>query len=285
MRRRLAMALLALAGLFPFFLLIAIILRPDPVTLWWNFKKGQVLRVKFTAADNPSIFGAGGISEDTYSWAVTDVDPRGVATLVCTHESTSIRSVTTDYDSRRDSDVPAELKEYVPLIAPPFTVSVSPQGYVLAFKGEKPSPEKSRLVSDCLDMHLPQHGRLESDGSILWHATFPEKGVRPGDSWSLHFLELPSVPIETKTTQTYTLEKVVDGNAHIVLVQKQYHFTSANEKDRKYIESTPQLPREWKIRTVFSTAQGLLVSQEYEYTFPTWRIRREFRLLEVKSGP
>lgn len=279
------MALLALAGLFPFLLLMAIILRPDPVTLRWKFKKGQVLRVQFTTADSSSIFGPGGVSEDIYTWAVTDVDPMGVAALVCTHEATSIRSMTIDYDSRRGSEVPTELKEYVPLITPPFTVSVSPQGYVLAIKGEKPSAEISRIVSDCLDMHLPQHGRLESEGSILWHSTFPEQGVRPGDFWSLRFIEVPSYPIETKTTQTYTHERVVDGNAHIVLLQKQYHFTSANEKDRKYVEGTPHLPREWKSRSVFSIDQGLLVSQQYESTFGTISTRREFRLLEAKSGP
>lgn len=285
MRRRLAMALLALAGLFPFFLLIVIILRPDPVALRWNFKKGQVLRVQFTANQSPSIFWAERVYEDTYSWTVTDVDPAGVATLLCTHLATSIRSLTLDYDSTRDSEVPAELKQDSPLIAPPHTVSISPLGYVETFNGEKPSFELKRILSECLDMNLAQHGRRESDGSILWHATFPKEKVRPGDSWSLEFIDMPPVPVETKTLQTYTLEKVVDGNAHIVLVQKQYHFTSANEKDRKYVESTQAVPKEWKSRAVFSIAQGHLVSQKYEHTSGPMRIRHEFRLLEVKSGP
>ncbi len=207
----------------------------DKIQLAFHLEKGQSYKLVMTTDQEivQQVPGRGEmkVQQTTsigYTFAVTDVDDKGTATIDVTFGPVSMKvdtgMGTFEYDSEDAPDeIPASAQNMAALVGKSFTMKLATDGETLEVTGvdelldelleliDLPEgPIKQRMTED-VKKQFGEAGLKESMGNMI--GIFPDEPVGIGDSWARIVTITAGFPIIVETT--YTLAGRDDGVATI----------------------------------------------------------------------
>ena len=156
---------------------------------------------------------------------VLDVDTQGNMRIQYTYLWSRLKQINPmiqiDYDSSRQSPVPAGAEAFAGLVGQSYIVKITPKGKVLDVNGVEqlreavlkklPAGADTSLAMNPVAMYIDKQGVKQMVETNM--AIYPEKPVSPGDSWSKHLTM--AVGFTLIIDSKWTLQKEEAGVATI----------------------------------------------------------------------
>ena len=203
---------------------------------------------------------------------VLDVDAQGNMRIQYTYLWSRLKQVNPmveiDYDSSRQSPVPAGAEAFAGLVGQSYTVKITPKGKVLDVNGVEqlreavlkklPAGADTSLAMNPVAMYIDKQGVKQMVEMNM--AIYPEKPVSPSDSWSKHLTM--AVGFTLVIDSKWTLQKEEAGVATIGVMATVRTDPNAPPIEANGMKMKAQMSgtQEGTIRIVEAT--GLIVSSQ-----------------------
>jgi hypothetical protein len=198
--------------------------------LRWKFEKGQKTRmvitqemqIKMVMQENPVLMTTTSTME--FDWEVTALDEQGVATMSLTTDRIRMKmqgpqGVMMEYDSQSDKKPEGMAAMMAPMfkgmLGKPYTTKMDSRGKILEMKLPQGLAESMNKLPG--GAQLGSMFTEESMKGMAEIATFPEKPLKPGDTW----------------TRTATMKNPVTGD---MITETTFRYVGSEVRDGRKLE-------------------------------------------------